>query len=213
MVVYRWANVTAGNACTVENTAYIAYAGSNEFIDVVSRGNCVVGLYCDSQQLVCMQSRAIGESCDADKQCQTFNCQNNGVCGESADSPNHFGIWLYVVVGIGIFGGMFATLITLFILHRRQRDVEREKRLQYWREQNAFRQNIMQMRETARASILSLPGQGNSNRSTMYSRANSEESAAPILQHSVNKASGLRQHFSDEGSLYDEGIVMQGTRG
>eukprot|EP00919_Chromeraceae_sp_WS-2016_P066795 GHVR01158001.1.p1 GENE.GHVR01158001.1~~GHVR01158001.1.p1 ORF type:complete len:204 (+),score=10.83 GHVR01158001.1:286-897(+) len=135
MVVYRWANVTAGNACTVENTAYIAYAGSNEFIDVVSRGNCVVGLYCDSQQLVCMQSRAIGESCDADKQCQTFNCQNNGVCGESADSPNHFGIWLYVVVGIGIFGGMFATLITLFILHRRQRDVEREKRLQYWREQ------------------------------------------------------------------------------
>ncbi|KAH7912394.1 hypothetical protein BJ138DRAFT_1004503 [Hygrophoropsis aurantiaca] len=209
--VCMWANITVGQPCTVENTAYIAYSGSDEFIDVVSRGNCVVGLYCDAQQLVCMQTRAIGASCDADKQCDTFNCQTNGVCGESADSPNHFGVWLYVVVGIGIFGGMFATLVTLFFVHRRQRDAEREKRVQYWREQNAFRQNIMQMRETARASILSLPGQGNSNRSTMYSRANSEESATPILQqHSVNKASGLRQHFSDGGSLYDEGIVMPG---
>jgi hypothetical protein len=31
--------------------------------------------------------------------------------------------------------GMFATLITLFLIHRRQRDEEREKRVQYWREQ------------------------------------------------------------------------------
>jgi len=31
--------------------------------------------------------------------------------------------------------GMFATLITLFLIHRRQRDVEREKRIQYWNEQ------------------------------------------------------------------------------
>lgn len=31
--------------------------------------------------------------------------------------------------------GMFATLLGLFILHRRHRDQEREKRVQYWREQ------------------------------------------------------------------------------
>ena len=31
--------------------------------------------------------------------------------------------------------GMFGTLIGLFILHRRQRDEDREKRVQYWREQ------------------------------------------------------------------------------
>ena len=30
--------------------------------------------------------------------------------------------------------GMFGTLIGLFILHRRQRDEDREKRVQYWRE-------------------------------------------------------------------------------
>lgn len=33
----RWANVTIGLSCQVENTAYIAYTGTNEFIDVVSR--------------------------------------------------------------------------------------------------------------------------------------------------------------------------------
>ncbi|KAF9222537.1 hypothetical protein BS17DRAFT_783008 [Gyrodon lividus] len=209
--VCMWANVTVGLPCQVENTAYIAYAGTNEFIDVVSRGDCHVGLYCDSQQLVCMQMKAIGESCDADKECSTFNCQSDGICGESADTPNEFGVWVYILVGIGIFGGMFATLITLFLIHRRQRDQEREKRLQYWREQNAFRQNILQMRETARTSILSLPGQG-SNRSTVYSRVGSEESSAPMIQHTATKASGLRQYISDDGSVYDEGITMQSGR-
>jgi len=206
--VCMWANVTVGLNCTVENTAYIAYAGSSEFLDIVSRGNCHVGLYCDSQQLVCMQSMEVGETCEADKQCASFNCLSTGVCGESADSPKHFGVWLYAVVCVAIFGGMIATLIILFFLHRRQRDAEREKRLQYWREQNAFRQNIMQMRETARASILSLPGNGNSNRNSTYSHANSEESTMPMLQHSTNRASGLRQYFSADGD-YDEGLLMQ----
>jgi len=31
--------------------------------------------------------------------------------------------------------GMLATLVMLFCVHRRQRENEREKRLQYWREQ------------------------------------------------------------------------------
>ena len=31
--------------------------------------------------------------------------------------------------------GIFGTLATLFIVHRKQRDAEREKRIQYWREQ------------------------------------------------------------------------------
>ncbi|KAH7888578.1 hypothetical protein F5I97DRAFT_717186 [Phlebopus sp. FC_14] len=208
--VCMWANVTVGLPCVVENTAYIAYAGTNEFIDVVSRGNCQVGLYCDSQQLVCMQMKEVGQNCDADKECVTFNCQSNGVCGESADTPNEFGVWVYVLVGLGIFGGMFATLISLFLIHRRQRDIEREKRLQYWREQNAFRQNIMQMRETARTSILSLPGQGDSNRSTMYSRTGSEESSVPMLQHAATRASGLRQYILEDGS--DDGNAVHGER-
>jgi hypothetical protein len=34
----RWANVTAGASCVVENTAYTAYQpNGDEFIDIVSR--------------------------------------------------------------------------------------------------------------------------------------------------------------------------------
>ncbi|KAG1867327.1 hypothetical protein F4604DRAFT_1776886 [Suillus subluteus] len=199
--VCMWANVTVGQSCEVENTAYVAYAGTNEFADIVSRGNCQTGSYCDSQSLVCIQTKQLAETCDADKECSSFNCLSKGVCGPSADSPKHFGIWVYLMVGVGIFGGMFATLITLFLIHRRQRDKEREKRLQYWLEQNALRQSIMQMKEIARTSILSL-GNGNSNRS---SRAVSEESSAPMIQHSVHKSSGLRQQcLTDEhGRGYD----------
>lgn len=33
------------------------------------------------------------------------------------------------------FSGMFATLFGLFFFHGKQREAEREKRMQYWREQ------------------------------------------------------------------------------
>lgn len=65
----RWANVTLGLPCVVENTPYIAYAGTSEFIDIVSRGNCMVGMYCDAQQKVCVQNKVLNEACQADKEC------------------------------------------------------------------------------------------------------------------------------------------------
>lgn len=82
--------MTLGQPCVVENTAYIVYAGNDEGIDIVSRcvvlivlyiarsfpdpvtqcnrGNCKIGLYCDSSSKVCMNTKAIGDTCDADKE-------------------------------------------------------------------------------------------------------------------------------------------------
>lgn len=37
--------------------------------------------------------------------CLTFNCNSNGVCDKPAATPNHVGFWVYIVVGIAIFGG------------------------------------------------------------------------------------------------------------
>lgn len=34
---YRWANVTLGQTCIVENTGYIVYSSTNETVDIVSR--------------------------------------------------------------------------------------------------------------------------------------------------------------------------------
>jgi hypothetical protein len=43
----------------------------------------------------------------------------------------------------------------------------------------------------------------------MYGR----EDAQPILQGSVQKASGLRNYMArDDGSDYDDGVVMQSTK-
>ena len=94
---------------------------------------------------------------------------------------------------------MVATLIGLYWMHRGHRTAEREKRMQYWREQNAFRQNIMQMQESARHSLMSL-GAGGSPRSTIYGRdgVQSESSQMPMLGAS-SKTSALRHEFSDDG--------------
>ena len=104
---------------------------------------------------------------------------------------------------------MFATLISMYFIHRRHRAIEREKRVQYWREQNAFRQNILQMQETARHSIMTMPqGGGVSPRSTMYSRdgVNSEDSQLPML--TAQKGSALRNQFSDDGFDGSEEDIM-----
>lgn len=99
-------------------------------------------------------------------------------------------------------------------MHRGHRNAEREKRMQYWREQNAFRQNIIQMQESARHSLMSLSGGGQgSPRSTLYSRegAHSEDSQLPML-NPTSKSSALRNHFSDDGfdaDAGDESIMVQ----
>ena len=100
---------------------------------------------------------------------------------------------------------MVGTLVGLYFLHRKDRTQEREKRLQYWREQNAFRQNILQMQETARLSLMSLPTGGlHSPRSTLYSRdgIQSEDSQIPML-NPQSKSSALRHQLSDDG--FDDG--------
>ncbi|KAF8906577.1 hypothetical protein CPB84DRAFT_1813819 [Gymnopilus junonius] len=200
--VCMFANATLGSNCTVENTPYIAYGASGEFIDIVSRGNCKIGLYCDSASHTCMNNKQLGESCGADKECDSWNCLSTGVCGVSASTPHHFGVWVYVLVVIGIIGGMSGTLTGLYFTHRKQRERERAKRAQYWREQNAFHQNLMQMRETARASILSL-------RNTAGGRE-SDESQTPMLHSAGPKGSGLRHHLAEDGSTeFDEGLMMR----
>jgi len=210
--VCTFANVTVGQSCIVDNTAYIAYgADGSEFIDVVSRGNCMKGFYCDGQSLVCNQQKAFGQTCDADKECSSNNCESSLTCGLPPDAPKHFAVWVYAVVAIAILGGMIGTMVGLFFFHSRNRDQDREKRMQYWREQNALRQNILQMRETARSSIMSYPRDGmSSNRSSRYG-LNTEDSQVPMMPK--GSPSGLRNQISDEDSYNsDEGLVRGASK-
>ena len=72
--------------------------------------NCKVGLYCDTNTTVCIQEKAFGAGCNADKECSSYNCLPNQTCGESPANPRHFAVWVYAVIGIGIFGGEYNSL-------------------------------------------------------------------------------------------------------
>jgi len=196
-----WANATLGNECVVENTPYIGYqAGTGaQFVNVVSRGNCVNGLYCDAVSLKCLAQVDLGGTCTADKECASDNCTQQGICGPPADASKAVSPAIYAAVAVCIIGVMAGTLAGLYIMHRRHRFEEREKRAQYWREQEQFRQNIMQMREQARTSLLSLPWQSSGDQGPPYPA--SENSQTPIL-HAAATPSGLRNEFSDGG--YDD---------
>ncbi|KAI0949628.1 hypothetical protein AcW1_009177 [Taiwanofungus camphoratus] len=198
--VCMWANATLGKPCEIQNTAYVAFGSGNDFPDIVSRGNCRAGLYCDSQQLMCMQTKDIGTACDADKKCSTYNCLASGVCGARTDTPHHVAPWVYAIVGIGIMAGVIATLVGMFFMHKKERDAERDKRVQYWQEQNALRQNIMKMQETARNSLPYVASGGiGSTGSTLFGReTTTPEDHVPMLQ-ATSKSSGLRYHVSDDG--------------
>ncbi|KAG8951948.1 hypothetical protein FRC03_012293 [Tulasnella sp. 419] len=213
-----YANVTLGNDCLVDNMPYIAYeAGTGrEFINVVSRGNCVTGLYCDSVQLKCMKTKVMGEACTGDKECETDNCTAQGVCGELPDAAHHLPVYVYILVALCIAAIMFGTTSGLFILHRRHRAEEREKREQYWRDQETYRQNILQMREHARSSLLSLPWQ--QQRGDSKGEYAASESSHTGMMHAASQPSGLRNGFSDsmydddkEGSSMEEALVMKGA--
>ncbi|KAH8078066.1 hypothetical protein BXZ70DRAFT_961963 [Cristinia sonorae] len=203
--VCMWANATAGSQCVIDNTVYIVYTAKTEYPVVTSRDNCQIGFYCDGSLKQCLARKELGAACSADKECTTFNCNKKGVCGATVDTPTHVGIYVYVIVGVCIIGGMISTLISLFFVHRRQRTAEQEKRLQYWREQNAFRQNLLQMQETAHHSLMS--GPAGSQRNSLYSNGiGSDESQVPLTGKST--ASGLRHQYASDDGMSDEGVLL-----
>ncbi|KAH7105692.1 hypothetical protein BKA62DRAFT_400426 [Auriculariales sp. MPI-PUGE-AT-0066] len=145
----RYANVAEGGTCETEQIPYIAYSDDEEFAFVVSRGNCLKGLFCDAQQKTCIKKKDKGAQCTADKECVSDNCDIGNTCGDYVFAAAVFPMWVYIVVGVGIIAGIVLTMVALYFIHRRGRDDEYEKRTQYWREQTAMRQNILQMKETA----------------------------------------------------------------
>ncbi len=75
--------------------------------------NCKVGLYCDTNSTVCIQQKAFAASCSADKECSSYNCLPDQTCGGSPSNPRHFPMWVYIIIGVGIFGGEHDSLFVL----------------------------------------------------------------------------------------------------
>jgi len=190
-----WANASAGESCIVQNTVFVAFGqNGHDYPDIVSRDNCQPGLYCDGKQLQCLQTKEVGTGCSADKECLTYNCLASGVCGARTDVPRHVATWVYALVGIGSCGGVFATLFGMVLVHKKEREAERDKRMSYWQEQNALRQNFMQIQRTAHDSISSMAaGSSRSplNASPFRDDPTYEEMQAPAAPR-MTRSSALR---------------------
>jgi len=204
--VCMWANATLNSPCVIENTPFIVYSAIGEAIDIVSRGNCQLGLYCDTTQKVCLSTKANGDSCAADKECNSLNCLSTGVCGISSSSPRQFGAWVYVLVAFGIIGGMGGVLAFLYHTHKKHRTAERAKREQYWREQNAFHQNLMKMRETAaRMSLVSLAQENKGPSEDAYSTVLEEPKARPRARNLKESRRDFDERLARLSRRFDPG--------
>ncbi|RSH93179.1 hypothetical protein EHS25_007532 [Saitozyma podzolica] len=155
-----YANVSVGQTCQTENTAYTGSTDSGAtYTFVVSRDNCENGLYCDGTALQCMKQKEIGVACTGNKECLSYNCLASDVCGRAADSPITPAAWVYVLVALGIIGFIAGIMVGLWFLHRKSREENQIKLEQYYNEQLAYRQSIMSMSH-AKDSLLALPTDG-----------------------------------------------------
>ncbi|KZT72128.1 hypothetical protein DAEQUDRAFT_705815, partial [Daedalea quercina L-15889] len=148
--VCMWANATTGEACTVENTVFAVFGrDGHEYPDIVSRDNCRIGSYCDTNTLVCMDTKDYRATCTGNKECSSYNCLPSGVCGLSTDTPTRVSKWIYAVVIVCGIAGIAGTLYILFVVHKKERDEARKQRKQYWEEQTWLRQSFLHMQEAA----------------------------------------------------------------
>ncbi|GHJ90397.1 hypothetical protein NliqN6_6799 [Naganishia liquefaciens] len=140
-----WANATQGQACVFDNRAYESYApDGSTYATIISRDNCVNGQYCDGESMICMKDKAVGDACQANKECLSYNC-DNGTCRKATDAPNSAKKWVYAVVAILIVLTITGVLVGLYALHSKSRKQNRIKLEQYETEQIAYRKSIMSL--------------------------------------------------------------------
>ncbi|ODO03578.1 hypothetical protein L198_02426 [Cryptococcus wingfieldii CBS 7118] len=152
-----YANMTVGQTCVNDNTAYTAYRDDGSaYAFIVSRDNCANGHYCDASDSLCYRGKAQGDTCSGNKECLSYNCADDGRCGKAADDVIHPPVWQYVLIGLGIFILIGAVMTTLWFVHRRVRNRNQAMLEQYYNEQIAYRQSIMSMTQ-AKQTLANLP--------------------------------------------------------
>nr|ODN86763.1 hypothetical protein L203_04013 [Cryptococcus depauperatus CBS 7841] len=165
-----YANLTVGQTCVNDNTAYTAYKGDGSaYAFIVSRDNCANGHYCNAADLKCYKSKRFGDICSGNKECLSYNCEDNGKCGKAADDVIHPPAWQYVFIGLSIVILIVAVMTGLWLLHKRWRIQHQTMLEQYYNEQIAYRQSIMSM-SLAKQSLLNLPpgSSPNAARASLY---------------------------------------------
>lgn len=147
-----WQNVTVGQPCVVDNTVYTGYrTDGTEFANIVSRDNCLAPmLFCDAQDNTCKQALDLGADCGSDKQCISRNCGVDNKCHLPAGTVIKIPLWQYIVTGVGIVAFVGIILISLFVMHKRQRAKTQREIREYFHEQTTYRSSIIALHTAAR---------------------------------------------------------------
>ncbi|KAK9764141.1 hypothetical protein K7432_008603 [Basidiobolus ranarum] len=123
-------SVCLGQRCTLKNIPLNQPCNlDNTTVDSISRDNCGKGTFCSNPGLLCVVSYSNGAKCVEDRQCLSNNCLNSkSICSDGEDY-NHFPIWGYILIGIGILATISALILILY-LRRRRRNAEYKKAFQ-----------------------------------------------------------------------------------
>lgn len=174
-------NASRGARCVHENVVYTVFTPYNSsYGSIVSRDNCLSGLYCDSPTDVCISRKAKGSPCSADKECQTDYCQdpsytastpdNNDAAGMCSDQPSLIAtrhqVWVYPVIVLLALVAVGSLFVTLLKLHQSQGRRRREKQRAYWESQRLINDKARMYKDDLRTAL----SQPNSpQRALMYS--------------------------------------------
>lgn len=63
-------------------------------------------MYCDGSSLMCLKQKHKNQGCKGNKECLSYNCNDDHVCDTAADEPWRPGTWTFAVVGVAILLGV-----------------------------------------------------------------------------------------------------------
>lgn len=214
-------NASLSATCIHENVVYTVFTSDNSsYGSIVSRDNCMNGLYCDSPTSICLQRKPNGQSCSADKECMTDFCQdksylattpdNNDSTGTCAEQPyvtvNRHQLWVYPVIVIVAIAVLLILIFTLLKVHQNQGVRRREKARAYWESQRLINEKARLYKEDKRQRTLSgsllSPNRNTGSRLRSYGTAEtSEQSRSPMeedqrLLRADSPAGGPSTHTS-----------------
>ncbi|CED85392.1 hypothetical protein [Phaffia rhodozyma] len=181
----QYQNVTLNSTCQIENLVFIEYTtDGNPVSDIRSRDNCRRGGYCDGTSLTCLRTLNIGESCTADKECSSYNCNADKKCAVQAHSKVTPATWVYVIVALCIVLLIAGTFGTLWYFHKKSRAEHQIMLEQYYTEQVAYRQSLFHLSQT-RDSLFSLHKSSNqdSARQTLLVHSSEDDGSSPRDQN------------------------------
>ncbi|KAI0955589.1 hypothetical protein AcV7_006215 [Taiwanofungus camphoratus] len=146
-----YANGTLGQHCVVDDVTYIDIGPDGQQIsNIITRDNCQTPhFYCDRNATECVQTKTLGATCGADRECQTYNCGTGGTCTEPPEMPLHVAGWQYALTVLSVILAMAATIVMLVVLHKRLRLKRYREIREYYEEQTSLRRSIVALHAAA----------------------------------------------------------------